>query len=113
MMVATGKRLNAVVPFNSNGGAMEGHANRIQVVGAGILFFLFLLLYSPNAKALTKDSSDQLLLEATQRVQDELRVVQAEQARRTQEYKNSLGELAPEFPMASQVAQASESARIQ
>jgi hypothetical protein len=92
---------------------MEGQANRVSVVSAGILFFLFLLLYSPNAKAFTKENSDQLLKEATLRVQEELRVVQAEQARRTQEYKNSLGELAPEFPMASQLAQASESALIQ
>jgi hypothetical protein len=92
---------------------MEGSTNRIHVVSAGILFFLFLLLYSPNAKAFTKDSSKTLLMEATKRVQEELRVVQAEQARRTLEYKNTLGGLAPEFPRASQLAQVSETASIQ
>ncbi len=97
---------------------MEGQAKRIHTLSAGILFFLFLLLYSPNAKAFTKDNSDQLLMEATLRVQEELRVAQAEQARRTLEYRNSFdknspGELALEFPMGSQVAQASGSAQLQ
>lgn len=97
---------------------MEDQTKWIHVMGAGILFFLFLLLLSPNAKALTKESSHQMLMEATLRAQDELKVAQAEQARRTHEYRetltNNFGDgLASEFDFSSQVAALKEASQLQ
>ncbi len=83
---------------------MEGQTNWIHTMGAGILFFLFLLLFSPKAAALTKESSALLLQEAAAKAQEELYAVQAEQARRTQEYKATLDELALEFPITAELA---------
>jgi hypothetical protein len=96
---------------------MEVNAKRVHVMGAGILFFLFLLLLSPKAVALTKDSSHQLLMEASVRAQDELMFAQAEQARRTHEYVGTLDrtledESASEFKLTSQFAENSDRANF-
>jgi hypothetical protein len=75
---------------------MDGQTNWIHAMGAGILFFLFLLLFSPNAKAMTKENSALLLKNAVEQAQDELKTVQVEQARRIQKQRAS-DELALDF----------------